>query len=452
MGKPSPPQAPDPVRTAQAQTASNRETAITQTGLNAMDQTGPYGSVRYTQNGQWADGTPRFSQNTTLTPAQQTLLNTSQRTSQNVADIGERQSRTLDTVLGSQFNTDGLPAGGNAAALDRPGYQQFGNGPAMNTTGGDTSGIRRSLSTNDYSGDRQRVEDALMARLNPQIERDRAAQEASLANRGIRMGSTNYDVAQDQFGRNVNDARLGAILNAGQEQNRLQQLDLNAGTFQNNAQNQNYQQTSTNAGFGNAARQQMFQNQTGTTAANNALQDSEFANSRAIFDAQNTQRGQALNERLTTRNQAINENIGLATGSQVQMPQFGPTPQTGVGGTDVAGITQGAYNGQMAQYGQQMGQYNSTMGGLFGLGANALMAFSDERLKTDIEPTGESVGGVPVKSWTWKGTGQRETGVIAQELERKHPELVDNSHPSGFKRVNYGGLMRLGANAQRRAA
>lgn len=366
MGKPSSPTPADPVVTAQAQTASNRETAIAQTGLNAINQTTPQGTLSYSQNGTWADGTPRFSSTTTLSPEQQQLYNTGVSTQQNLANLGNRQSQTIGNVLSSQFNTDGLPA-------------------AVTSIG------------KDYSADRQKVEDALMARLNPQIERDRAAQEASLANRGVRLGSNNYADAQDTFGRTVNDARLGVIGQAGNEQTRMQGLDLNAANFANGARNQ------------------------------------------------------AINERLTTRNQALNENIGLATGSQVSMPTFGSTPSTGIGGTDVGGITANANNANQASYNAQLGQWNSTAGGLFGLGANALMAFSDKRLKTDIEPTGETVAGVPVKSWTWKGTDQRETGVIAQELEKKHPALVDNSHPSGMKRVNYGALMQLGATAKRAA-
>jgi hypothetical protein len=83
------------------------------------------------------------------------------------------------------------------------------------------------------------------------------------------------------------------------------------------------------------------------------------------------------------------------------------------------------------------------MGGLFGLGANALMAFSDKRLKEDIEATGESMGGVPVKEFTWKDSGERDRGVIAQDVEKKYPHLVEMD-PSGYRKVNYGGLMRMG--------
>lgn len=332
MGKPSAPAAPDPRATAAAQTASNRETAITQTGLNAMDQFGPQGSVKYAQNGTWADGTPKFTQTTSLAPGQQAIFDTGLKTQQNLATTAEQQSGRLNTLLNTPFSLDNDAVEG-------------------------------------------RINELASKRLDPQLQQRREAEIARLANQGIK-GGTAYDRAMTLVNQGENDARNSLLLSG---------------------------------------------------------------------------RNQAVQEALLSRNQPLNEIAALASGSQIAMPQFAGTPQTGVGGTDVAGITQGAYNGQLGAYNQQMSQWNSTAGGLFGLGANALMAFSDRDLKTDIKPTGEKIAGVPVKEWTWKATGERDRGVIAQELERKHPELVDNSHPSGFKRVNYGGLMQLGASARRAA-
>ena len=81
MGKraPSAPPAPDPAATARAQATANRETAITQFGLNAVNQVTPYGNLTYTQTGTWADGTPRFTATQTLSPAEQEALDLSNR-------------------------------------------------------------------------------------------------------------------------------------------------------------------------------------------------------------------------------------------------------------------------------------------------------------------------------------------------------------------------------------
>src|SRR3990167_7559239 len=61
MGKksPSPPAAPDPVKTAAAQTASNKETAYWNAVLNNVNQNTPYGSIAYTQN----DVSPDYDMN-----------------------------------------------------------------------------------------------------------------------------------------------------------------------------------------------------------------------------------------------------------------------------------------------------------------------------------------------------------------------------------------------------
>lgn len=343
MGKPDAPKTPSVTETAGAQTSSNVSTAIANQQLNAINQVGPQGSVTYGQNGTYdfTDPTtgkvyklPKLTQTTSLSPGQQAIYDAMQGAQTNLATTAETQSGRLNDMLSEPFTLD------NAA----------------------TEGRLMELAS---------------SRLNPQLDRRRAQQEASLASRGIRPGSTAYNEAMDELNRGENDA--------------INQLML-------------------------------------------------------------TGRQQAVNELLTERQVPLNEIIGLASGQQVQMPQFGGAPQTAMAGTDVAGITQQGFANQMAGYNNSMNQWNSTVGGLFGLGSSALMAFSDKRLKTDIKDTGDKVAGVPVKSWSWKGSGERDVGVIAQDLERRHPELVDRSHPSGYRRVDYGGLMRLGASAMRRAA
>lgn len=185
----------------------------------------------------------------------------------------------------------------------------------------------------------------------------------------------------------------------------------------------------------------------GSTAYDRGIQQIDQKENDARNQLLLTGRNQAVQEALLERSQPLNELIALASGTQLSQPNAVGTPQTGLAGTDVAGITQNGFNNQMGQYNQAMSQYNSTVGGLFGLGSSALMAFSDERLKTDIKDTGEDIAGVDVKTWKWKGSDERGKGVIAQELQRKHPELVDKSHPSGYRRVDYGKLMQLGARA-----
>jgi hypothetical protein len=49
------------------------------------------------------------------------------------------------------------------------------------------------------------------------------------------------------------------------------------------------------------------------------------------------------------------------------------------------------------------------------------------RLKTDIADTGDALvllDGMRVRDFTMKATGERQTGVIAQELAAAHPDMV----------------------------
>lgn len=326
MGKASAPTAPDPTATANAQTASNKETAIAQANLNQVDQVNPTGSLKYTQIGTNADGTPKYQATTTYAPKAQGIYDAGQNTQQNLANVAQEQSGRIGGLL---------------------------NAPL------------------DFSAQKQYLEGLTSGALDKSWAKDQASLDTKLSNQGIKLGSTAYDRAQNEFGVTKSDAYNSANVN-------------------------NY----------------------------------------------NT----ALQSQMALRQAPINELLALAGQGQIQQPQFGSTPQTGVGGTDVAGLTNQAYQNQVNAVNQANGQTNQMLGGLFSAGANLLpLAFSDERLKDDIEPTGRKIGGVPEVTWDWKDGSGSGRGVIAQALEKKHPELVDNSHPSRMKRVNYGGLMAMGA-------
>lgn len=70
--------------------------------------------------------------------------------------------------------------------------------------------------------------------------------------------------------------------------------------------------------------------------------------------------------------------------------------------------------------------------------------FSDKRLKKDIKPIDKAVDKImslrPV-SWKWKGGEVEDSGLLAQDLLHKLPELVDKTDSSGFLKVNYAGLI-----------
>lgn len=146
-----------------------------------------------------------------------------------------------------------------------------------------------------------------------------------------------------------------------------------------------------------------------------------------------TGRGQAFSEALATRNQPINEITALLSGSQVSNPasMSAAAPQTQVGGVDYAGLVNQNYQNQMNAYGAKMG-------GLFGLagslGGAAIM--SDRRLKTEIKRVGTLDNGLSVYSYRYKAGGATHLGLMADEVEKLHPEAVVEGH-NGFKAVRY---------------
>lgn len=90
--------------TAQAQQQLNNQTAITNQQMNMVDQVGPWGSITYQPNGTWADGTARYSQNTTLAPGQQATLDASQAAQTSLAQLAQQQASSLQSSLQQPFS------------------------------------------------------------------------------------------------------------------------------------------------------------------------------------------------------------------------------------------------------------------------------------------------------------------------------------------------------------
>lgn len=61
--------------------------------------------------------------------------------------------------------------------------------------------------------------------------------------------------------------------------------------------------------------------------------------------------------------------------------------------------------------------------------------FSDERLKQDVRPVGETYDGQKIYTYKYKGHPQTHMGLMAQEVEGKHPDAVGLA--AGYKTVNY---------------
>jgi len=196
MGKksPSPPAAPDPVATAAAQGAINRETAVAQARLNQVDEYTPFGQSVFSPTGEKVDDIQRFRRDTTLTPEQQAIVDQQTTISRDLNALAGAQVARVDESLAEPFSYAGMPA---APTADSAARQQ-----AIDAIYG------------QYT-----------SRLDPQFQQSQTELETRLANQGIGVGSDAYDRAMESFGRTRNDAyqsaQYQAISGGGAEQSRL---------------------------------------------------------------------------------------------------------------------------------------------------------------------------------------------------------------------------------------
>lgn len=260
---PQAPAPPDPVATANAQTGSNIQTAIANAYIGNANEIGPQGSITYEPTS-WhningpngASGTggpmaqpgrggisgrmggtlgvgggassgyevPQFTRRITLSPEQQRLYDLNTQTQEGIGNIGLEQTKRIGGVLSSPIDASGLP--------QTPG---------------------------DFSADRSRIESDLFTRINPQLERQKAALETNLINQGFQRGTQAFTDAMDEQNRAINDQRLAITEQGGNEQSRM-------------------------------------------------------------FNMATANRSERLKEMLALRNQPINEITALLSGSQVSLP------------------------------------------------------------------------------------------------------------------------------------
>ena len=154
--------------------------------------------------------------------------------------FGQNEGRTagFPTIPGTP-GTGPAPAAGNTALFRSFPYAatEFANVGGQQRALGDAGAITRDYGPADsFSADRQRVEESLYGRINPQLARDRQALETRLQDQGIRYGSQAYNQAMDDWNRQSTDARLAVTAAGGQEQQRMTDMAAKRAGFQNAAQ------------------------------------------------------------------------------------------------------------------------------------------------------------------------------------------------------------------------
>ena len=286
----------------------------------------------------------------------------------------------------------------------------------------------------------QQLQNAGIAQNFGQGQAANAAQNAAIGqnfNQGLSAQQAQNAAAQQLYNQNMG---VQGLQNQAIGQN--QQAALSQQQAQLAAQQQGFGQNVTQQQLGNQAitqnQQAALQQQQAALAAQNQqfnqlLQGGQFGN---------TAQQQSLQQQLALRNQPLNEITGLMGGSQIQMPQFQGYQGSNIAAAPVMAGAQAAGQAAMDQYGIQSSNVNAQNAGLYNLAGSALMAgrlgaFSDRRLKSNIEHVGTHPLGIGI--YEYDIFGNRERGVMADEVLSVMPNAV-SVHPSGFMQVDYGML------------
>lgn len=493
----SAPKAPDPVATANAQAAMNKETAIAQQGLNSTNQVNPWGNVTYAQTGKWEDGTPQFTQTTSLSPQQQAIFNQTQGAEGNLAQLANQQSGFLKDYLKGTADLSGVPAlqydmgqqglgqgfnaqfgggvgggfnsqfnqgagsgynsdfGGSIGSGFNTSYsggagngfntqfgQDVGNGYNSQFGGGiggsfeNQANLQNSYSgADDFSADRDSYTNALLARNAPQRAQDDAALTTRLKNQGIQEGSAAWNAEMERMARQRTDENYAAILAGGQEQGRMVDMARQAAQFGNDA-------TLAGLGFGNNASLQQAQFGQNAQNATNAA-----AMAQAQFGAGQQQ---AQNAASLAQQQQIDNQTNLQNNAALQQAQFGSGQQQQ---QNAANMAQQQWMAQLqqsqndaalqgAQFGsqQQQNQNNALVQGAgFNNQANAANAqFNNQSAQQGIQ-----------NAYTARNQPINELASLMGLSQVQNPAQMSGATPqTGVAGVDYSGLVNNNYNQQ----
>lgn len=340
------------------------------------------------------------------------------------------QLNNVQNTYSQPFNSSGLPqitgsvanSGGIQSSLGSNGNIQssLGNIPGLAQSGNiqgslDTSGIPGLTSqVNGGQSWQDAVQQAQNAAyqgqtqyLDPQFQQGQESLDAKLANQGLQVGTQAYDNAQKNYGlqkqQAYQSAQNSAVAAGDAEQNTLYGQGLSSANLQNSANAQGFNQALQAGNFGNTAQAQQYGQNLSTqqNSLQNLLASGEFGNSAQAqqyaqalssgqfgntaqqqlygqnlsgANLQNSASGSALQQALSLYQQPLNMYNALATGAQVQSPTFNSVPAVNQANTDVAGITNSAYQNQLASYQAQQAGINNLFGLGGSLGAAAILA------------------------------------------------------------------------------
>lgn len=293
-GKGKAPPAPDYVGMAKQQGIANREAAISSAVLSNPNMNTPTGSRRVVYNKDPVSGELVPTITDQLTPDAQRAFEAQQRVDLALSNLGERSVGRVEDVMGKGF--------------------QYG-GPDIQTSLNLSNVAKMPIDAGTTA------QQAIMRRLQPQLEQNRASLQQNLANQGITPGSEAWNNAMREQQQGESDLYSQAALQGVQ-------ADIAA-----NAQ-----------GF------------------NQAVQAGQFANTAGEQD---------YLRQLGLYNLPLNQVASLMGNAQIQMPQFAGYQGQNIQAAPIFQAGQAQDQANMARYNAQQAQRNALTSGLFSLGGAA---------------------------------------------------------------------------------
>lgn len=359
MRAPRPPATPDPYQVAAAQQMANVEVAVANTALSNADEDTPEATVSFAQSTDFVTtntydsagvvtGTRdvyRWIKTVALKPETQTQFDQQQdlaiaMNTWALAQVGLLQAEQVVPLSLADLTLRLAPP--PAVIVD--------------TSTALPGSITTTIGAADLTQHLATTRDAIDARLQYQIDLDRAARISALAHQGIVPGMTAYSREMAAFSFQSNDARSEAYLKAQQEQTRIVQLDAAKAQFANQATAQKYELEQSVIDKRNERR----------LLAYKALRDAaEFVND---------QRTAELQERVAVRGQNINEISSLMHGGQVAVPQFAGFKAGTIAQTPVAESVYRSAAMDMQKWQQKVTNQQGMLGAFGAMFGNAIGA------------------------------------------------------------------------------
>jgi hypothetical protein len=211
-----------------------------------------------------------------------------------------------------------------------------------------------------------------------------------------------------------------------------------------------------NTGYNNAVQVAMNQFQQNPQAAATALGNTAVAGQNAALTGAGAQITAGSLEQNTQQAQdTFNYQQWLQQLAYPFQTTGWETGQIGSIGPDLGGSTtypSPSVLGQIAGLGLSSG---AILGGTGAFGATGYLnpsysgsIFSDERLKEGIKEVGKTHDGQKIYRFRYRGEPEWHLGLLAQEVEKKHPEAVTES--GGFRMVHVKKATDLAAHARAR--